>query len=78
MQRSRTILLFVLPAVATACRVVGEVQNPQTVANQSAAVGVQKTERQAFVSLGDSIAPLIDHFNADKEKVRFLTVLSPT
>ncbi len=64
--------------VATACRVDGEDQNPQTVPNQSAAVGVHKKERQAVVSLVDSIAPLIDHFNAHKEKVRFLTVLSPT
>ena len=78
MQRSRTILLFILPTMATVCRVDGEDQNPQVVVDPSAAVGVQKAERQAFVSLADSIAPLIDYFNADKEKVRFLTVLSPT
>lgn len=78
MQRSRTILLLILPTLASACRADGEVQNPQTVAGQSAAVGEHDTERQAFVSLADSIAPLIDHFNAGKEKVRFLAVLSPT
>ena len=46
--------------------------------NQSAAARGQKVERRAIVSLGDSIAPLIDRFNADKEKVRFLTILSPS
>ncbi|MCH8242381.1 MAG: hypothetical protein IH897_07210 [Planctomycetes bacterium] len=78
MQRSKTILLLILPTLATASRVDGEVQNPQTAPNQSATARGQKVERQAIVSLADSIAPLIDRFNADKEKVRFLTILSPS
>lgn len=78
MQRSKTILLLILPTMATACRVDREVQNSQTAPPQTAAARGQKVERQAIVSLADSIAPLIERFNADKEKVRFLTILSPT
>ena len=31
-----------------------------------------------IISLDNSFAPLRDRFNADKEKVRFLALLSPT
>ena len=78
MQRSKTILLLILPTVAASCHVDGEVQNSQTVPPQTAGARGQKIERRAIVSLADSIAPLIDRFNADKAKVRFLTILSPT
>ncbi|MCH7995572.1 MAG: hypothetical protein IIB57_14160 [Planctomycetes bacterium] len=78
MQRSKTILLLILPTMATACRVDREVQNSQTAPPQTAAARGQKVERRAIVSLADSIAPLIDRFNADKAKVRFVTILSPT
>ena len=78
MQRSRTILLLILPTVAASCHVAGEVQNSKTVPPQTAATRAQKIERRVVVSLADSIAPLIDRFNADKDKVRFLTILSPT
>lgn len=78
MQRLTTILLLILLTVAASCHMDGEVQNSQTVPVQTAAARGQKIERRAIVSLADSIAPLIDRFNADKAKVRFLTILSPT
>ena len=35
-------------------------------------------EASRMVSLSDSIGPLVDQFNADKGKLRLVTLLSPT
>lgn len=34
--------------------------------------------QQSLISLEKSIAPLRDHFNANKDKYRFVALLSPT
>lgn len=44
----------------------------------TAPLNVDQDRRAALTSLNDSLTPLIDAFNADKGKLRFVTILSPT
>ena len=78
MQRSIPILLLIAPAVASACPANDEGPYPKTTPGQSTAAQAQEGGSHRLVTLAGSIAPLTDHFNGNKDKVRFLTILSPT
>ncbi len=78
MQKSIPILLLIAPAVASACYANDEAPYPKTTLGQSTAAQAQEGGSHRLVTLAGSIAPLTDHFNANKDKVRFLTILSPT
>lgn len=78
MQRSITLLLLIAPAVASSCHGDDEVQYPKTTLSQSTTAQAQEGGSHRFITLADSIAPLSERFNAHKDKVRFLTILSPT
>lgn len=41
-------------------------------------LNVDQDRKAALTSLNDSLEPLVDAFNADKGKLRFVTILSPT
>ncbi len=42
------------------------------------AFGATKEEPTPLISLADSLKPLQDRFNAEKDKPRFVALLSPT
>lgn len=46
--------------------------------DQAVAAKVDEKPTKKLISLADSLKPLKDHFNANKHRVRFVTLLSPT
>lgn len=94
MRASVLIHLYAYHALTTTALAVGVglAATPQTVAPLTGGVVCRLAHRDPpstapaeatddtsdIVSLADSLAPLVSRFNTDKDKVRFVALLSPT
>jgi hypothetical protein len=72
---TRTVLCAVLLMLAAGCsaaRPTPCTNPPASIASRSGATGVQ------LISLAGSLEPLKARFNADRDKLRFVAIVSPT
>ena len=69
MHKSSTLTLLGIAGLAAACH------SAEIPSNEARPVDM---ESEPLISLADSLEPLRDRFNAEKDKPRVLAILSPT